>query len=137
MRALLTLLAFAATFFLGQPAAAQDRYAVGQVWEYQTRPQDGGSLIRIQRIEELPGHGTVYHISMIGIRIGDATQTAGHLPVSRQTLDASVTRLSASTAEFPDASEGIAEWRRPQGGVFTTTLAEIADFLEKALSGQR
>jgi hypothetical protein len=28
-----------------------DRYAEGQVWEYQTRPGDQGSLLKIQKIE--------------------------------------------------------------------------------------
>jgi hypothetical protein len=137
MRALLASLAALIASLLSQPAVAQERYAVGQVWEYTNRPQDGGSLIKIQRIEELPGLGTVYHISMIGVRIGGEPQAAGHLPVSRKTLDASVIRLSGSAAEFPDASEGIAEWRKAKGGVFTITLAEIADVLEKAITARR
>lgn len=112
-----------------------ERYAVGQVWEYTNRPQDIGSLIKIQQIES-SSNGPIYHISMIGVRLksGGPASVLGHLPVSRQTLDASVTRQSKSSAMFPDAQEGIDTWRRANGGVFTVTLAQAAEFVEQTLS---
>jgi hypothetical protein len=51
-------------------------------------------------------------------------------------LDASVTKLSASKAEFPDANGGIAEWRKAQGGVFTVTVAEAVNFAEQTMRKQ-
>src|SRR5579859_1982002 len=101
-------------------------YAEGQVWEYHTRQGDEGSLLRIQKVEQLEKIGPVYHISVIGVHFAHAP-LAGvlqHLPVSQATLDASVTRLSSSTATFPDPSAGIAQWRAANGGVFTIPLAD-------------
>ena len=53
---------------LGSPLAAEERdYAVGQVWAYDTAPEDKGSLIQIREIEQIgPADApmTVYHISM-------------------------------------------------------------------------
>jgi hypothetical protein len=113
-------------------AAAPDpaaRYAAGQVWEYRTRPADKGSLLKIHSIEPSPT-GEIYHISLIGLAYGRGMVGGGvfgHMPVSRETLDKSVTRLSDSKAAFPDPTEGIAQWRTANGGVFTIPIAEIID----------
>ena len=115
-----------------------NRYAVGQVWEYQTRPGDEGSLLKIQRIERAPGRrALVYHISVIGFRLSnpDVLPVLHHSPVSRATLDASVTRLSSSTAEFPDPSEGIAVWKRNNGGVYDIPVARIIEAIERQTAG--
>lgn len=113
------------------------RYAAGQVWEYHTRPQDAGSLLKVQRIE-MDGPRKVYHISVIGVHFSTPgiVGILPHLPVSDQTLDASVIRLSDSTAEFPTTAldEGIAEWRRANGGVFTIPLAEAIDFADQTIA---
>jgi hypothetical protein len=111
-------------------------YAEGQVWEYRTRPGEKRSLLRIQKIEippEDPARRPVYHISIIGLKL--AANVAGvlqHVPVSRETLDSSVTRLSRKRPTFPDVGPGIAEWRRAQGGVFTVTVAEITEMLDRS-----
>ena len=134
------LFLFAALIGAGQPA--ETRYAEGQVWEYRTRPGEEESLIRIQRIEPFPGAPAaggerVYHISIVGLRIGPERRSEAlpHAPVSRETLDASVTRLAERRADFPSADEGIAIWRADRGGVFTIPLAEIAAAVEGVLAG--
>lgn len=136
LAALIALLGVDASLSAQTPAP---KYAAGQVWEYRTRPQDAGSLLKIQRIETLRDR-PVYHISIIGVHF---TQPgfAGilpHLPVSDQTLDASVTRLSPTSPDFPTTGvdEGIAEWRKAEGGVFTIPVAEIIGIVEQTVSGQ-
>lgn len=139
LKLLAALAAFAA--IAGQaPSAAPpaDRYAEGQVWEYRTRPGEEESLLLIQRIEAVPAlaeRGPVYHVSLVGVRFGgpDGPTTLPHLPVSRETLDSSVVRLSESRPAFPNAEEGIAVWREAQGGVFTIPLAEIVAIAERAM----
>lgn len=116
----------------GQPA---EPYSEGQVWEYRTRPADEGSLLRIQKIENSDNAriGTIYHISVIGVHFGNASQlagTLGHLPVSGASLDASVTRLATRKVDFPDATSGIAQWRDAKGGVFTIPIAQIVASIE-------
>lgn len=126
-------------------AAAQEtpdeRYAAGQVWEYRARAEDEGSLLKIQAIETLPDMaavGPIYHVSVIGIHFsnpGMATEIQ-HMPVSRQTLDASVIQLSERNAVFPDPASGIQQWRQAQGGVYTIPLAEIIALTDQMLSNQ-
>ena len=120
------------------PAPGAERYAEGQVWEYRTRPGEEESLLLIQRIEAVPAfaeRGPVYHVSLVGVRFGgpDGPTTLPHLPVSRETLDSSVVRLSERRPDFPNPEEGIAVWRQAQGGVFTIPLAEIVAIAERAM----
>lgn len=136
--------AAAAALLLGAapPAPPKPAYAEGQVWEYRTRAGEEGSLLKIQKIENLPelaAKGPVYHLSVTGVHLGAGLAGAlPHLPVSRQTLDASVTRLSTRRADFPSVEEGIAEWRRAKGGVFTVPMTEILGFVEQTIAeGQR
>jgi len=117
----LLLAAFGAT---AEPATHD--YAVGQVWNYRTRPEDAGSLIRIGGIED-GANGPIYHIGVIGMHMPgmDTATSIGHLPVSRQTLDMSVTTLAKTNAAFPDMTGGIAQWRNAHGGVYTISIADI------------
>ena len=143
MKSIIALLAaLTALLCMGAGLSAQasaPKYAIGQVWEYKTRPQDAGSLLKIQRIETLSNR-QVYHISIIGVHFAQPgfAGILPHLPVSDETLDASVTRLSPTTPDFPTTSvdEGIAEWRKAKGGVFTIPVAEIVGVAEQSVSGQ-
>jgi hypothetical protein len=114
--------------------AAPTKYQVGQVWEYRTRPGDEGSLLKIQRIENIPKLGQVYHLSVIGFHLTNPAvpPILPHIPVSAATLDASVTRLSARKDAFPVADEGIAQWRKANGGVFTISVAEIVAAMDQS-----
>ena len=117
-------------------AAAPSPYAEGQVWTYKARAQDTGSLVKIQKIEDDPA-GPIFHVSLIGIRVNGSTTSLQHAPVSRKTLDESVIRQVADPGSFPDPSEGIAEWRRAQGGVFTISLAQIASMIADTVGKQQ
>lgn len=132
------LLAFAALFGASAQAPPPvDRYAEGQVWEYRTRPGEEASRLKVQRIEDHAALGRVYHVSVIGVRIETGRAVVpmlNHLPVSRATLDGSVTRLADGDADFPDIEAGIAEWRRAEGGVFSIGVAEIVAMAQAALS---
>ena len=128
---------------LALPAAPPEvfepaRFGEGQVWEYHVRPGDEGSLLRIQQVETSPeGRDPVYHISVIGVRLnGQAGTMIAHLPVSEQTLNASVTRESPSDAAFPSAAEGIATWRANRGGVFDIPLARIIEAIDASIRAQ-
>jgi hypothetical protein len=108
-------------------------YVAGQVWEYRTRQQDTGSLLKVQRVEMI-GTKKVYHISVVGVHFS-TPGIAGvlpHIPVSDETLDASVTRLSAAKQDFPTTAldEGIEEWRKAQGGVFTIPMSQIVGIVD-------
>jgi hypothetical protein len=137
--ALFSMLAAAALAMAAQAAPPPGPvYAEGQVWEYRTRPGEEGSRLKIQKIETVPGfeaRGPVYHVSVTGVRLGPRiAPMLPHLPVSRQTLDASVTRRSEEEIAALPFEEGIAEWRRAEGGVYTISVAEIVATAEQSLA---
>lgn len=124
-----------AAIFASAPAQAQaPRFQQGQVWEYRERPIDEGSLLKIQQIERDPALGLIYHISIVGVRMSNPqmASTLPHAPVSQGVLDASVTKLASGAVAFPPADEGIAEWKRARGGVFTIPVNEIVDVVDQA-----
>lgn len=122
---------------LAQPET-QPAYAVGQVWEYQTRPQDAGSRLKIQQIETAPDGTPIYHISVTGVHFSraDIDGNLPHLPVSKATLDTSVTKLAIDQTGFPDlpVQDGIAQWRQARGGVFTITMKDVIQFVDQMLA---
>lgn len=123
----------------GAAEAGPADYAEGQVWEYRTRAGDENSRLKIGRIERVDGRedAPIYHISIAGVQLGGPVVEGliQHAPVSKETLDASVIRLGdANGLEFGDVEEGIAEWRRARGGVFTISVAEIVDAMVQALA---
>jgi hypothetical protein len=134
----IALLALCALMLVGAIAPAH-QFSKGQVWEYRTRPGDKGSLLKIQKIERVPAfarYGPIFHVTIIGVRFGkrtDPSDSIDHAPFSRGALDASVTQLSASTAVFPDAAEGIAAWHKAGGGVFGMPVAKAVESVAETL----
>jgi hypothetical protein len=130
--------AFLCLMYAAALPAAPNTYAEGQVWEYRTRPSDKDSLLKIQKIDVDPTRTesrTIYHISIIGVRLNEpgVRREIAHVPVSREALDDSVTREIPGRPRFPDAREGITEWRRVKGGVFSLPIARIIDVVEKTM----
>jgi len=121
--------------------AAPD-YAQGQVWQYHARPEDAGSLLKIQKIESgAAGQGgvTIYQISVAGARLGKppVSTLIAQLPVTKETLDASVTEQVKEPAKmFPNIDEPIAKWHEKDGGHYTLPVAAIVDIADRAVSAQ-
>ncbi len=123
--------------------AQNSAFHAGETWQYQTRPHESDSTFFVWRVETLPDGSNVVHIQLQGLKIqsplapGGSTEVAEHLPVSETALSGSATR-KISGAEALPMPEGYEQWRREwergRAGVFTTSLGEIANFLEQALS---
>lgn len=113
---------------------------MGQTWTFLVRPREPEAMLRIHRIElDAAGH-PIYHIGVAGYRTrnGAAVEIA-HLPVSEATLAQSVRAQPdpriAATLRFLSPDEGIAEWRRAKGGVFTRPMAEVLAMIADAIDG--
>ncbi|GGE80467.1 hypothetical protein [Sphingomonas prati] len=134
----LGLVGFTGTAMAGLPGKT---YSEGQIWEYRTRPEDKGSLLKIQKIDDgadFPKIGPIYHVSIVGVHF-TGLPLAGvlqHAPFSKAALDASVTKLSSSKIAFLDSADGIAQWQQAEGGVFTVSVAEAVSFTDQTLRSQ-
>jgi hypothetical protein len=134
----------AASLFLVMGAASARDYAAGQVWTYHTKPGDEGSTLQINKVEQDPKLGAIYHISVFGLHISNPRVAGGvltqlpHLPVSKETLDKSVDSLTHAALRPVAYEEGYAHWKQEfdagRADVYTTSVAEIVTLAEKTMS---
>lgn len=125
------------------PAAAQE-FREGQIWRYDTRPGEENSHLFIARIDRGLGNQSIYHIYLDGLQLKNPLFPGGvqdhlpHAPVTRKTLDASVTGLVEEGAVMPDIAEGYAAWllafEKGQAGIFTLPAKEIVQVVEDAFA---
>jgi len=121
----------------------ESKFHVGEKWSYHTRPGEEGPSVTIVKVETAPVLGVIVHISIDGLRIRNPNAPGfmggvGHMPFAESAIERSVTTLSARNAPIPNYKEGYLEWRRAfevgKAGVFSVTIAEGVDFIEKAAS---
>jgi hypothetical protein len=124
-------------------SSARD-YTAGQVWTYHVKPGDEGSTLQINKVEQDPKLGPIFHISVFGLRISNPRVAGGiltelpHLPVSKETLDKSVDSLSHAAVRPVAYEEGYAHWKREfdagRAGIYTMSVAEIVTLAEQTMS---
>jgi hypothetical protein len=118
------------------------KFQVGQTWKYQTRTGEEASTLTVVKVEAEPKWGVIVHVALRGLQVKNPhapsgiTTEAGHLPMAESALLKSVTVMVTAHTPLPPYEEGYREWRRAfdagKAGVFTGSVAEVVDFLEKA-----
>ena len=124
--------------------AMSEVYKEGQYWAYDARDQDEGAYVLINKIESHEKLGKIFHISFFNVKVknpmisGGFSKEVPHSPVSKETLDKSVTRLLGTKPENPDYLGGYKTWKEAfdagKAGVFTIELREIVDGVEQAIN---
>jgi hypothetical protein len=116
-------------------------FAPNQEWSYHSRAEDPGSTIVIGRIQDHPKLGRIIHIAIRGLNVknpriaGGVSKEIGHVPISESALRDSVTVLKGVVEPPQSVPVGISEWERGKGGVFTISVSQIVDVMERTLSG--
>ena len=121
-----------------------DKYAVGQIWEYQTREGEQKSTLTIVNVEINKNDGTIVNVFVGGLKVKNSNADNGfsdeiqHLPFSKEAMDKSVTKLIGTTKKLPDYKDGYDEWRtwykKGEAGIFIITVKEAIDVMEKTLN---
>jgi hypothetical protein len=124
--------------------SVERQYAEGQVWTFRARAGEEGATLLINKVEEDPRLGAIYHISVFGVRLdnprasGGATTELPHFPVSRETLDKSCLELQGVREPNPEYLRGYGEWREVfdagRAGVFDISVADIVDIVQSAIA---
>ena len=114
----------------------------GQVWRYATRTGEEQSRVWILSVETHPRTGEpIVHIAISDVRLRAAGEltTIGHIPISREALEASGVMLEATGAALPDFEEGYRMWRKAfdagEAGVFSIPVAEVVGALAQTVEG--
>ena len=118
-------------------------FAVGQIWEYETRANEIGSRLIIVQIDTIKEENII-HISIDGLKIknestpGEFGEDISHMPISQEALKNSITKLIGMVDILPDYKEGYSIWREAydsgNGGVFSITVAECVEFIEQTIN---
>ena len=121
-----------------------DKYKVGQIWEYETRKGEEKSTLTIVGVEKHKRLGTIINIYVGGLKIENPNADNGlsdeiqHLPFSKDAIDKSVSKLIGTTKKLPDYKDGYDEWRTAfdngKAGIFSITVKESIDVMEKTLT---
>jgi hypothetical protein len=125
-------------------ADQDEKYVVGQIWEYHTRKGEEKSTLTIVGVEKHKKLGMIVNVYVGGLKIKNPNADNGlsdeiqHLPFSKEAIEKSVTKLIGTAKKLPDYKDGYDEWRKAfdngKAGIFTITVGESIDVMEKTLN---
>lgn len=120
-----------------------ERFTVGQVWSYKTRPSESASRLVIGRIDSIDGQNVI-HIKITGLmlknplRPGLPQSQLNHAPISETALLNSVIAKVEDKVDLDGFQDGYDEWhsafKRGKGGWYTESVADIPDTIEQVLA---
>ena len=123
---------------------SKEEYKVGQKWSYHARPGEEDSYLVIVKIENEPKVGTIIHVALSGLKVKNRrgrnglTETANHLPFSKEAIDKSVLKLLKENVDLPNFEEGYRLWREAfeakRAGIYTIPVAEAVSVMEATLN---
>jgi len=116
---------------------SDSKFKPGQVWTYSNRPGESASTFTILQIDRGEKLGVIVHIRVDGLRAhnpsGDLVPSVEHMPFTRDAVLLSVVRLVRIESSVPNL-EGYERWRSDCGGVYTISIADAVDVMEKTLN---
>lgn len=121
------------------------KFAAGQVWKYQTRPNESDSRLTVVRVDpDDHEFGNIIHIYISAVDIPNPDAPHGktvfiqHMPYEEDALSKSVTELDSETKELPDYQNGYKLWKTAfengEAGVFSIDVSEAINFVEQSIS---
>ena len=120
-----------------EPNAVDARFKSGQVWSYHTRSGESASTLTILQVDRLAKAGIVVHVRVDGLRVhnprGELVPFIEHMPFSRDAMLSSALELLRSGVALP-TMEGYDRWRADCGGVYTISVADALDVMEKTFN---
>ncbi len=121
-------------------AATDEKFKVGDEWEYRTRKSEEKSTLTILKVESSPELGVIVHVAVNKIGLanchgGPSPDSVPHMPFARRALDDSVAKKIASNRPLPDYGDGYNEWKeaysRKQAGIYVVPVSKAVAVAEK------
>jgi hypothetical protein len=86
--------------------ATDEKFKVGDVWEYETRQGEERSAIRILKVDSSPELAVIVNIAVEKVKLADchgapSPDSVPHMSFARRAQDASVTKKVASGQPLP------------------------------------
>lgn len=122
-------------------------FEAGQVWTYETRPNEVESRIIVCRVKSDAKLGEIVHVQVNGLHFnnnrvpGGYSDTIGHMPYSGDASRSCLLELEGSGAELPAFEEGYQQWKSAydsgNAGVWTAPVSEAIAGMEAAVNQLR
>ncbi len=121
-----------------QCAYKDDKYKIGQVWNYETRQDEVNSSLTIVSIDNDKEEGVIVGVHLSNIkfsRLGNFDRVNVYfLPFSKAALDKSVTGIKEYTSELPDFKAEYDSWKHNGDATirkcFKSTVKQVLDSIE-------
>ena len=123
---------------------SDEKFKVGQIWNYETRTGEEKSTIQILKVEQYEKSGIIIHIYVSGIKIKNTNKAngtsnkIGHLPLSKEAVLNSVITLVSENNKSTDYKDGYNNWKRAfdnnKGGIFSITIKEAVQYVEETMA---
>lgn len=114
--------------------------STGQEWRYKNRPNDSNSTLVIGSLETHEEMGEIVHITVKNVKVinpiaidGFATHLQ-HIPISKEALEVSLIKVVSENEVADGVEQGIEEWRKNNGGVFSWSVAKAVQAIEDILN---
>lgn len=124
-----------------------NKFKVGQIWNYKTRKGEENSIIEILKVEKYEKDVIIIHVYIKGLKIQNPNNPSGisddirHLPFSKNAVEKSVTALVSENNELPDFMEGYKNWKNAfdnnTGGIFSISVKEAVQYVEETMSNTK
>jgi hypothetical protein len=120
--------------------ATDERFRVGDVWEYETRKGEERSRLTIVKVDESPELGVIVHISADNVRFsnchgGPEPEAMPQMPFALKAFEASAKRRVASEQPLPRFQPGYDDWRtaysKKKAGVYVVKVSGAISIAEK------
>jgi hypothetical protein len=113
------------------------RFKPGQVWTYTTRPNEPSSTLTILQVDRAEKTGIIIHIRVDGLYAhnprGERVPSIEHMPFTRDAILTSTDHLLRLEKQLPTL-EGYERWHHDCGGVYTISIRDAIDVMEKTLN---
>jgi hypothetical protein len=128
---ILTIISFAKCSF------EDERYKVGQIWVYDTRPGEESSRVTVVAVENNPKFGIVVSIYINKLQIKVLNYTVDeidHMAFTKAAMDKSVISFDGYVTEMPEYKKGYLEWKETlangDGNVFNDSIKTMINETE-------
>lgn len=120
--------------------ATDEKFKVGDAWEYVTREGEEKSTLTILKVESSPELGVIVHIAVDKVKLanchgGPSPDSVPHMPFARRALDGSVTKKVGSKRPLPNYRDGYEEWKeaysRKKAGIYVIPVSKAVAVAEK------
>jgi hypothetical protein len=121
-----------------------EKFEVGQIWNYETRTGEENSTIQIVKIDKYENQEAFIHISVKGLKMknpsveGGISKTIGHLAFARKSVIESVTKLVNPKEELSYSKERYQTWKKTfeadKAGVYIRSISEAVKYVETRMN---